>query len=350
MGTAHFELIVVPDGAPRTKPKALNYALPTARGTHIVVFDAEDKPEPDQLRRAATLFDADPRIACIQAELVIENAATNGLTALFAAEYSALFGVMLPALANWQLPMPLGGTSNHFQTAVLREIGGWDAFNVTEDADIGIRLSRLGRNCLTMPSRTYEEIPTTVTTWLHQRTRWMKGWMQTLLVHNRHPRKTLQDMGWRNFFAFQIYVGSVIITPPLHTLFLIAFTLRFGLTGTLLEPPENQLVFLQYFLLFAGHLSAIALSVLGMYRLTENRPDSRPPSTKSLMKYQWLLPLYWALLGIAVLKAGWELIHKPFYWAKTIHKRNYVTHEYADAPVADDAQQPRRERERSTIS
>lgn len=139
----HFELVAVPDGKPRTKPKALDYALPLVRGEHVVVFDAEDIPDPDQLRKAASAFFADPGIDCLQAELVVDNAAENLLTGLFAGEYAGQFGLLLPLLARWRLPMPLGGTSNHFRTQALRELGGWDAFNVTEDADLGVRLARL---------------------------------------------------------------------------------------------------------------------------------------------------------------------------------------------------------------
>jgi len=138
-----FELVVVPDAPPRTKPKALDYALPLVRGEYVVVYDAEDIPAPDQLRRAAGAFADDPGLDCLQAELTVDNAAENWLTALFAGEYAGQFGVMLPFLAAHGLPMPLGGTSNHFRTRSLRELGGWDAFNVTEDADLGTRLARL---------------------------------------------------------------------------------------------------------------------------------------------------------------------------------------------------------------
>ena len=148
-----FGLIAVPDCLPRTKPKALNYALPFARGEFIVVYDAEDIPDPKQLRLAAGHFAADAEVACLQAALVIDNAGENALTALYASEYAGLFGVMLPALARWNLPMPLGGTSNHFRVKDLKAVGSWDAFNVTEDADLGIRLARLRKKSCSAPIR-----------------------------------------------------------------------------------------------------------------------------------------------------------------------------------------------------
>lgn len=173
-----FELVLVPDAMPRTKPKALNYAMPLVRGEHLVVYDAEDIPEPRQLRLAASTFAAYPELVCLQAELVIDNANEGPLAALFAGEYAGQFGLMLPLLARLALPMPLGGTSNHFRVDALRLVGGWDAFNVTEDADLGVRLARLKLKTATIDSRTGEEAPIHLGAWLKQRSRWMKGWMR----------------------------------------------------------------------------------------------------------------------------------------------------------------------------
>ncbi|MCB1518535.1 MAG: glycosyltransferase, partial [Hyphomicrobiaceae bacterium] len=197
LGDLRFELIIVPDSSPRTKPKALNFALPLARGEFVVIFDAEDIPDPDQLRRAVSLFRAQPELDCIQAELVIENSSENWLTALFAGEYAGLFGLILPSLADWDMPLPLGGTSNHFRLQSLREAGCWDAFNVTEDADLGVRLKRLRYRTGTFSAQTLEEAPISLSAFLNQRTRWSKGWMQTFLAHNSRPLQLLRDMGWR---------------------------------------------------------------------------------------------------------------------------------------------------------
>jgi hypothetical protein len=173
-----FELVIVPESRPHTKPKALNFALPLVRGECVVVYDAEDIPDPGQLRIAASALEADPGLDCVQAELVIDNAEENALTAMFAAEYAGLFGVLLPFLGRRRLPMPLGGTSNHFRTTALRELGHWDAFNVTEDADLGIRLSRLRYRTDTLDTETSEEAPISFGAWMKQRTRWIKGWMR----------------------------------------------------------------------------------------------------------------------------------------------------------------------------
>ncbi len=155
-----FEIVVVPPGGPRTKPKALTYALAFARGDLVVVFDAEDRPEPDQLRKAAAAFRERPELGCVQARLTPDNEG-SWFARMFALEYAANFDVLLPALADWGAPMPLGGTSNHFPRALLEKVAAWDPYNVTEDADLGIRLARFGYCSTTIFSRTYEEAPVT---------------------------------------------------------------------------------------------------------------------------------------------------------------------------------------------
>jgi cellulose synthase/poly-beta-1,6-N-acetylglucosamine synthase-like glycosyltransferase len=171
-------VIPVPASGPRTKPKALNVALPFARGTFTVIYDAEDRPEADQLRGALRAFRAGgKRLACVQARLCIDNTADSWLARLFTAEYAGQFDVFLLGIAALGLPLPLGGSSNHFRTASLREIGGWDAHNVTEDADLGMRLARFGYRADVISSTTYEEAPARIGSWLRQRTRWFKGWM-----------------------------------------------------------------------------------------------------------------------------------------------------------------------------
>lgn len=309
LSDTRFELIEVPDQAPRTKPKALNYALPMARGEFIVIYDAEDIPEPEQLRDAVARFHAQPGLDCLQAELVIDNADENWLSALFSAEYGGLFGLVLPALSKWKLPLPLGGTSNHFRLQSLLEVGGWDAFNVTEDADLGIRLSRLRYRTGTFTSRTYEEAPISLQGWLAQRTRWMKGWMQTFIVHNRHPIIFLRDIGWRNFLIFQAFVGGMIISAPLHSVFATVLLIRIVMgwnTGML---PNDIWSFMQIGILVVGYGSAIIISILGLKRIGLSR----------LGYYQLLLPVYWILNSLAAVIALFELLKRPYYWAKTKH-------------------------------
>jgi glycosyltransferase XagB len=188
-----FEIITAPANGPRTKPKALNAALAFARGTLTVIYDAEDRPEPDQLRHAVEMFRIESAdVACVQARLTIDNTADSWLARVFTAEYASQFDLFLPGLAALRLPLPLGGSSNHFPTAVLRQIGAWDSYNVTEDADLGMRLARFGYRSTVLHSTTYEEAPAHFGAWLKQRTRWFKGWMQTWSVHMRSPPPPVQ--------------------------------------------------------------------------------------------------------------------------------------------------------------
>lgn len=309
LADARFRLVEVPDGAPRTKPKAIDYALPLARGRYLVVYDAEDVPDPGQLRLAASRFAADKTIACLQAELVPENASENALTALFAGEYAGLFGRMLPALARWGLPVPLGGTSNHFRTGVLRSLGGWDAFNVTEDADLGVRLARRKLKAEMIDSRTLEEAPLGVQAWMAQRTRWMKGWMQTFIVHNRAPRLFLSEVGWKAFLGFQILVGGMILTSLLHTVFIASLLVRLWLDGVVGLMPKDVWDWVSIVILVSGYGGAFAIQISGLMH----------QRAYHLLPIQLALPAYWFLHSIAAIRAAWELIVAPSYWAKTAH-------------------------------
>ncbi|MGV3489906.1 MAG: glycosyltransferase [Devosia sp.] len=321
-----FELIVVPDAMPRTKPKAMNYALPMVTGEFLVVYDAEDIPEPDQLRLAASTFAVWPDVDCLQAELVIDNAHENLLTAWFAGEYAGQFGLMLPLLSRLDLPMPLGGTSNHFRVSALRDLGGWDSFNVTEDADLGVRLARAGLRTATIDSRTSEEAPITVGAWLKQRTRWMKGWMQTLLVHNSDMPSLWRGLGWRGFLGFQIYVGSMVLSAPLHTAFMLGFIPWLLWGGPSGEPPSVwDIVAAATFLI--GYAGPALLVVIGLRRL--GRTD--------LLPQQFLLPFYWMLHSVAVILAAIELVRMPHFWAKTKHGATKVSRG-REAPVSVPAQ------------
>jgi len=220
-GPLPLRVIVVPAGAPRTKPRALNAALAFARGGLTVVYDAEDRPEPDQLRRAEAAFAAsDDRLACVQARLSIDNTDDGWLARMFTAEYAGQFDVFLDGLCALGMPLPLGGSSNHFATAVLREVGGWDAWNVTEDADLGMRLARFGYRAMMIGSTTYEEAPARLMPWLRQRTRWFKGWMQTWCVHMRQPVSLWRELGPRGFFGLQLAVGGNVLAALVHPLFL----------------------------------------------------------------------------------------------------------------------------------
>lgn len=320
LGDARFGLAVVPDALPRTKPKALDFALPLCRGEFVVVYDAEDRPEPRQLRQIVAQFRRQPLVECIQARLIIGNGDQGLLPALFAGEYAGLFTVLLPALARWRAVMPLGGTSNHFRLATLRHLGGWDAYNVTEDADLGVRLARRRLRTATSTSFTLEDAPVGLQPWLGQRTRWMKGWMQTFMVHNRRPGLLLGDLGWRSFALFQITILGMLLAPLLHIGFLAV------LVWMLVQGVGSPLRFDPWLLvcvvaLVLGHGAAIAVNLVGLHRTGQQKHWAQ----------QILLPLYWLLIAWATVRALAEFVRQPFHWFKTPHQTSVVSAAQASA-------------------
>lgn len=304
-----FTVLRVPRGAPRTKPRACNYALRFCRGEFLVIYDAEDRPEPDQLRKAVEAFRASPPdVACLQARLNFFNARENWITRMFALDYALWFDFLLPGLDLLKIPMPLGGTSNHFRIAALRAIHGWDPFNVTEDADLGIRLARLGFRVRMLDSTTYEEATNAFGNWLRQRTRWLKGYMQTWLVHMRDPRQLLRNAGVRGFFGFQLFVGgtvlSALLNPVLWFIFVLSFFVDlpvFGLTGVERSLASSGLLL--------GNAVLAYLAMLGPFRR----------GWLELSPFGLLAPVYWLLISVAGYRALWQLFRYPWRWEKTAH-------------------------------
>ena len=316
---SHIEVVEVPAMAPRTKPKALTYALAGARGEFLTIYDAEDRPHPQQLREAYHAFRlGPPDLACLQAPLVIANAGESWISAIFALEYSALFRRLLPALGFHRMPLPLGGTSNHFRTRVLLESGGWDPYNVTEDADLGMRLHRMGYRAATLTLPTFEDAPVNFRVWLGQRTRWYKGWLQTWLVLMRQPIRTAQEMGWLSFLVFQLLVGGMLVAALSHPGMLIFVTL--SILSLMQIPAPQPGVFTSMMLgidIFNIIGSYAVFFALGATPMTDRE--------KQGMGWKWaMIPLYWMAVSLAAWKAVVELRLRPFYWNKTPHSPSRV--------------------------
>ncbi|MBX9931635.1 MAG: glycosyltransferase [Methylobacterium sp.] len=323
---ARFETVVVPEGLPRTKPRALNAALPLARGEHLVVYDAEDVPDPRQLRDAAAMFSrSSSTTACLQGRLVIDNARDSLLTRFFALEYAALFDVLGPALAAWRLPTPLGGTSTHFRTATLRAVHGWDAWNVTEDCDLGIRLARAGYHVGDLPSDTIEEVPARLGAWLGQRTRWMKGFLQTSLTHGRHPMKTFRDLGMLGSLCTLALVPGTVLSalaypflmlPALVALWPSRLESAGGFWSNL--PTGTAVV-----VLLSGLLAMLLPATLGAMRR----------GWWDLLPFVPLLPAYFLLMSLAAWLGLIELVTAPDRWNKTEHGLSRTSRSGALGPV-----------------
>lgn len=309
----HFRVLVVPDCEPRTKPKALNYGLQFACGDLVVVFDAEDRPQAQQLRRAAEAFargSADT--ACVQAQLNIYNPQQGWFARQFTIEYSALFDAILPALENLRLPVPLGGTSNHFRREMLVALGGWDPFNVTEDADLGIRLARSGFKTKVIASTTWEEAPTTFKVWLPQRTRWLKGWMQTWLVHTRERGALRRELGLVGTAGFHAVMGGLLLSALVQPLF-FALVVYQAWAGTLFDPAQQPLeiamVWISWGNLAVGYVMSMLVGMISVWRR----------GRIGLILHALMMPLYWLLISLAAYRALYQLVRAPFVWEKTPH-------------------------------
>ena len=309
---AGVRIEVVPDGRPRTKPRACNHGLALASGELLVVYDAEDRPEPDQLLRAAAAFRALPgRVACLQARLQADQRG-RGLPALgFAVDYAAWFDLYLPGLHAVGAPIPLGGTSNHFRTAALRTVGGWDAWNVTEDADLGVRLARHGLATEVLDSTTWEEAPSRWGPWLRQRSRWMKGWWQTALVHTRHPLALLRDLGpWRTAWWLATIPGQVLASlaaPACYALLIVGWSLGWPLADA--DRPWTGALLVAATALLLANLLFIALTALAAWRRGRRLAACLAP----------LLPLYWLAVSAATWRGVLQFHSDPFRWEKTPH-------------------------------
>jgi cellulose synthase/poly-beta-1,6-N-acetylglucosamine synthase-like glycosyltransferase len=304
-------IVLVPPAEPRTKPKACNYGLHFATGKIITIYDAEDLPEPLQLRRVVAAFRRLPdNIACVQAKLVYHNGSQNILTGWFTAEYGLWFGYLLPGMMRSTSPIPLGGTSNHLRRDVLDEIGSWDPFNVTEDADLGLRIDASGYHTAVLDSVTLEEANSDPINWIRQRSRWYKGYLQTWLVHIRRPVKLFRTLGLRSFMRFNLVLAGTPIIAVLNLVFWLITLLWF-----LGQPAEVGAVFPWYIYfpaliaLVLGNAATVYMNMIGI------REDDRADLLGPIM----IVPAFWLMMSVAAAKGTYQLIRNPSYWEKTFH-------------------------------
>jgi cellulose synthase/poly-beta-1,6-N-acetylglucosamine synthase-like glycosyltransferase len=304
-------IIRVPEGSPQTKPKACNVGLFFACGDLLVIYDAEDKPDPDQLKKAVIAFaHGDERLVCVQAALNYWNIWENVQTRMFTVEYSYWFDYMLPGLDQLGQPIPLGGTSNHFKTDGLRKLGGWDPFNVTEDADLGIRATALGYTVGVVNSTTYEEANRALGNWVRQRSRWIKGYMQTTLVHTRYPVALARTAGLRAGLGFLLLIAGTPITflfvLPMYAVFLATL---FVPSHVFLDLFPGWVLWVSLVNLIVGNVLMIYVCMMGAFKRGHYR----------LVLWALLSPVYWILHSVAAYKALWQLMTRPYYWEKTAH-------------------------------
>ncbi len=300
----HIEVIKVPYSLPRTKPKALNYAMQYIKGKYVVIYDVEDRPDSDQLIKAAKAFQSLPKhVICLQAKLNFYNKNQNLLSRLFSIEYSILFDFLLKALEKDDMPIPLGGNSNHFKVKYLWKLGLWDAYNVTEDADLGLRLFMHGYRTAMIDSYTLEESTTGLSNWLNQRSRWIKGFIQTFLVYCRQSPALKAGMSFRAKLSVYLFLGlgtyGFFILPwcvaALHTDYRHDILAWVNIVITLI------------------YMYGAAIMAMTLKRFSTDKAKI----LDLLTLFIW--PFYFILHSIAIYKAIWELLVRPFGWNKTEH-------------------------------
>ncbi len=310
----NFNIVIVPHSYPKTKPKAINYGLTKANGEYVVIYDAEDIPDPLQLKKAVLAFKKlNKRVICIQAKLNFYNSHQNILTRLFTAEYSLWFDLVLTGLQSIRAPIPLGGTSNHFRAKDLRMLKGWDSFNVTEDCDLGIRLAKKGYYTAMIESTTYEEANSELKNWFHQRSRWIKGYIQTYFVHMRKPFDFVNRWYEPHVITFQLVVGgkilSLFINPLMWLMTILYFLLR-SVVGSAIESLYLAPVFyMALFSLVFGNFLYMYYYMIGCAKREQYE----------LIKYAFFVPVYWLFISIASWISLYQILVKPHYWAKTKH-------------------------------
>ncbi len=324
---ANFETIVVPYHLPKTKPKACNYGLFFCKGKYLTIYDAEDVPDSDQLKKVVCLFRKLPKdYIVLQGALNYFNKNENLLTRMFTLEYSYWFDYMLPGLQSLDVPIPLGGTSNHFKLDKLLELGGWDPFNVTEDADLGVRVFEKRYKVGVVNSTTFEEANNEPFNWIRQRSRWIKGYMQTTLVHMRNPARLVQKIGWRGFFGFNFFVGLTPITFLIYPILLSFFIiyLIFDLKVARVLFPD-WVLYISIFNFVAGNTLMIYVNMLAVFKRRYYE----------LILFALFNPLYWLMHSISAYKGLWQLVYNPFYWEKTNHGLTKMSHSAAAASAVN---------------
>jgi cellulose synthase/poly-beta-1,6-N-acetylglucosamine synthase-like glycosyltransferase len=323
------QVVLVPAAEPRTKPKALNFGFSLCDADIITIYDVEDQPEPLQLRRAAVaLSRLGDEVACVQAKLSYENVHQNLITKWFTLEYAMWFSLLLPGLVASGAPLPLGGTSNHFRRSALEAVGGWDPYNVTEDADLGIRLHRHHYSVKILDSVTLEEANSDFVNWVKQRSRWYKGYLQTFLIHLRQPRRFRSEVGAKGLVQFVMFVGATpllaLINPIFWTMTIIWFVGHPHFIKAIFPAPVFYVSILCWSL---GNFAITYLTLL----------TARCERRYDLLWAALLVPLYWIMMSVAAAKAVLQLVSTPSFWEKTVHGLNVDETTGIDNTVDDSA-------------
>jgi len=306
-----FVIVPIPKSYPRTKPKACNVGIEDGEADLLVIYDAEDQPEPDQLKKAAVAFSKSAsNVACIQAKLGYYNSDWNLLTKCFTAEYATWFGLCLPGVDSLHAPIPLGGTSNHFRLDILRQAGGWDEYNVTEDCDLGLRLFENGWRTRILDSTTWEQACPSLPFWVRQRSRWVKGYIQTYLVRTRDFWGLHRRLGFWNSVQFHLLIGGTFVSQLINPFYWLMTMLWLTVRPEGLDYFFPPLIFaMGSFCLFVGNFIFAYTSAIACVRR----------GVGHLARYGLVMPACWLMMSLGAWKGFLQLFHKPHHWEKTKH-------------------------------
>lgn len=306
-----ISVIEVPDSAgPTTKPRALNYALDFCPGKIIGVWDAEDSPAPDQIEKVVMRFQQAPaNVACLQGVLDYYNSKTNWLSRCFTIEYATWWRLILPGIAKLGLVIPLGGTTLFFRRDILEKLGGWDAHNVTEDADLGVRLARHGYVTELLPTVTHEEANCRPWPWVRQRSRWLKGFLITYFVHMRDPAQLYKDLGLKRFIGIQMVFLATFSQFAFAPILWSFWANIFGYTHPITTTLGAGVLFVIMVLFFVSEVLSLTMGVVAV----------SGKEHRHLLLWVLLMPIYLTMGALASYKALYEMIVTPFYWDKTEH-------------------------------
>lgn len=319
-----YEVLIAPKSSIRTKPRVLNYGLKKAKGDMCVVYDVEDRPEPDQLKKAVAAFRRLPdEYVCLQSRLGYFNSGDNLLTRWFTLEYVSWFDFYLPGLQSVKCPIPLGGTSNHFKTDALLQLGAWDPYNVTEDADLGVRIFRGGMKTSMFNTHTHEEANNEVWNWIRQRSRWLKGFILTYLVHMRSPVKLFKELGPKSFLMFQLAFCGNFMVPLLNPVLWVTFIAWLVVPQFVPQLIQSRALWWICF----GNLVVGNIFYIGIHFVSAFKTNR-----KNLAVFSLLMSLYWVLLSVDAWRGFYQVFTKPFIWEKTNHglAKEYQTASYEE--------------------
>lgn len=299
----YFELITIPSMPPFTKGRALLHAIDRVKGRYLTIFDAESRPEAAQMKKAAFYLMNSKEEVCCQAKIRISNKSQNWITRNFATEYFEWFEFHLNKLSDKNLPFGLGGNSFYISTECLRKAGAWDAYNVTEDVDLSVRLIKQGVKLKILDSYTDESCPDSSTNWINQRTRWNKGLFITQLVHLKKSffNPHFSTRGWFSFWL-RMFCGTLL---PFYNIYITLYI------ATSFRNSYNSLFSKILWGLFAVNL------LLSLY---VNHINYKKLGIRQSIVVSFLDVVKYLILNIfAGFTAFWEYFRAPMKWNKTVH-------------------------------